>query len=75
MTVVFVKSLPFSLRHSPLCSLHSLHSRLAEECHADADSFLVPIAVGVALLVLIVIVLLAYFIGRKRNMAAGYESF
>ncbi|XP_030253165.1 lysosome-associated membrane glycoprotein 2 isoform X1 [Sparus aurata] len=47
----------------------------AEECHADADSFLVPIAVGVALLVLIVIVLLAYFIGRKRNMAAGYESF
>ncbi|XP_036932063.1 lysosome-associated membrane glycoprotein 2 isoform X1 [Acanthopagrus latus] len=47
----------------------------AEECQADADSFLVPIAVGVALLVLIVIVLLAYFIGRKRNMAAGYESF
>ncbi|XP_026185409.1 lysosome-associated membrane glycoprotein 2 isoform X1 [Mastacembelus armatus] len=47
----------------------------AEECQADAESFLVPIAVGVALLVLIVIVLLAYFIGRKRNMATGYESF
>lgn len=60
------------IRHSPLCSLHS---RLAEECLADAESFLVPIAVGVALIVLILIVLLAYFIGRKRNMATGYESF
>ncbi|XP_051274824.1 lysosome-associated membrane glycoprotein 2 isoform X2 [Dicentrarchus labrax] len=47
----------------------------AEECQADAESFLVPIAVGVSLLVLILIVLLAYFIGRKRNMATGYESF
>ncbi|KAM9740795.1 lysosome-associated membrane glycoprotein 2 isoform 1-T1 [Menidia menidia] len=47
----------------------------AEECLADVESFLVPIAVGVALLVLILIVLLAYFIGRKRNMATGYESF
>lgn len=60
------------LRHSPLCSLHS---SLAEECQADEDSYLVPIVVGVALLVLILIVLLAYFIGRKRNMATGYESF
>ncbi|KAK2848911.1 hypothetical protein Q5P01_008745 [Channa striata] len=47
----------------------------AEDCQANAESFLVPIAVGVALLVLIFIVLLAYFIGRKRNMATGYESF
>ncbi|KAM9795235.1 lysosome-associated membrane glycoprotein 2 [Neosynchiropus ocellatus] len=47
----------------------------AEECAADGDNFLVPIAVGVALLVLVLIVLLAYFIGRKRNMASGYESF
>ncbi|XP_039669160.1 lysosome-associated membrane glycoprotein 2 isoform X1 [Perca fluviatilis] len=46
----------------------------AEDCQADAESFLVPIAVGVALLVLILIVLLAYFIGRKRNMATSYES-
>lgn len=58
------------MRHSPLCSLHS---HLAEDC--QAESFLVPIAVGVALLVLILIVLLAYFIGRKRNAATGYESF
>ncbi|TKS72173.1 Lysosome-associated membrane glycoprotein 2 [Collichthys lucidus] len=47
----------------------------AEDCQSGAESFLVPIAVGVALLVLILIVLLAYFIGRKRNMATGYESF
>ncbi|XP_061581660.1 lysosome-associated membrane glycoprotein 2 isoform X2 [Cololabis saira] len=47
----------------------------AEDCLGDAESFLVPIAVGVALLVLILIVLLAYFIGRRRNMATGYESF
>lgn len=60
------------VRHSPLCSLHSC---LAEECLADGESFLVPIAVGVALLVLILIVLLAYFIGRRRSMATGYQSF
>ncbi|XP_061747995.1 lysosome-associated membrane glycoprotein 2-like isoform X1 [Nerophis ophidion] len=47
----------------------------AEECQTDSESFLVAIVVGVALLVLILIVLLAYFIGRKRNMASGYESF
>lgn len=47
----------------------------AEDCQANGESFLVPIAVGVALLILILIVLLAYFIGRKRNMATGYESF
>uniref|UniRef100_A0A8C6SPR2 Lysosomal-associated membrane protein 2 n=1 Tax=Neogobius melanostomus TaxID=47308 RepID=A0A8C6SPR2_9GOBI len=46
----------------------------AEDCMAG-ESFIVPIAVGVALLVLILIVLVAYFIGRKRNMASGYESF
>ncbi|XP_062332963.1 lysosome-associated membrane glycoprotein 2 isoform X2 [Osmerus eperlanus] len=47
----------------------------AEDCQADGESFLVPIAVGVALAVLILIVLLAYFIGRKRNQGSGYESF
>lgn len=56
-----------------LCVL--FHS-LAEDCQADGtDSYIVPIAVGIALLVLILIVVLAYFIGRKRNMAAGYQSF
>ncbi|XP_023128416.2 lysosome-associated membrane glycoprotein 2 isoform X1 [Amphiprion ocellaris] len=47
----------------------------AVDCQADADSFLVPIAVGVALLALILIVLVAYFIGRKRNMRTEYQQF
>lgn len=73
LTILFFSNCPVqAIRHSPLCSLHS---RLAEDCQADAESFLVPIAVGVALLVLILVVLVAYFIGRKRNMARGYESF
>ena len=34
----------------------------------------VPIAVGVALAVLIVVVLVAYIVGRRRNQARGYQS-
>lgn len=65
--------IPFTLPDIHLCVL--FHS-LAEDCQADGtDSYVVPIAVGIALLVLILIVVLAYFIGRKRNMAAGYQSF
>ncbi|XP_071395645.1 lysosome-associated membrane glycoprotein 2 isoform X1 [Centroberyx affinis] len=65
----------FDLRVQPF-GVNKGNFSTAEDCQADADeSFLVPIAVGVALLVLILIVLLAYFIGRKRNMASGYESF
>ncbi|XP_042626170.1 lysosome-associated membrane glycoprotein 2 isoform X1 [Cyprinus carpio] len=48
----------------------------AEDCVADEpDNFIVPIAVGVALAVLIIIVLLAYLIGRKRSQTSGYEQF
>lgn len=74
MTNCFLSGVLFFkwVRHSRVCSLHS---RLAEECLTDEESYLVPIAVGVALLVLILIVLLAYFIGRKRSMASGYQSF
>ncbi|XP_010764722.1 lysosome-associated membrane glycoprotein 2 isoform X1 [Notothenia coriiceps] len=64
----------FELRVQPLAVEKGIFST-AEDCQADGDSFLVPIAVGVSLLVLILIVLLAYFIGRKRNMTVGYESF
>ncbi|XP_062380198.1 lysosome-associated membrane glycoprotein 2 isoform X1 [Sardina pilchardus] len=46
-----------------------------EDCQADAESYIVPIAVGAALAALILIVLVAYFIGRRRNQAQGYESF
>jgi lysosomal-associated membrane protein 1/2 len=45
----------------------------AEKC-ADPTSDIVPIAVGCALAALVVIVLIAYVIGRRRNRARGYES-
>ncbi|KAK6167199.1 hypothetical protein SNE40_021291 [Patella caerulea] len=45
------------------------------ECAADSDSnSVVPIAVGAALAGLVVIVLIAYLIGRRRSKRAGYES-
>lgn len=37
-------------------------------------SEIVPIAVGCALAALVIIVLIAYVIGRRRNRARGYES-
>lgn len=55
---------------------HSFSLFSAEDCVADEpDNFIVPIAVGVALAVLIIIVLLAYVIGRKRSQMSGYEQF
>lgn len=53
----------------------SLYPSPAEDCLADGESYIVPIAVGAALAVLIVIVLVAYFIGRKKSQSSGYESF
>lgn len=48
----------------------------AEDCEADqADNFIVPIAVGIALAILIIIVLLAYLIGRKRSHTTAYQQF
>ena len=45
------------------------------ECPSDDDSnSIVPIAVGAALAGLVVIVLIAYLIGRRRSRRQGYES-
>lgn len=44
-----------------------------EECLLDQDSMLIPIAVGGALAGLVLIVLIAYLIGRKRSHA-GYQT-
>jgi len=50
----------------------------AEVCSSDNGggdtSEIVPIAVGCALAALVIIVLIAYVIGRRRNRARGYES-
>ena len=44
------------------------------ECPADTKTnSVVPIAVGAALAALVVIVLIAYLIGRKRSRQSGYE--
>ncbi|XP_051878164.1 lysosome-associated membrane glycoprotein 2 [Pristis pectinata] len=45
----------------------------AEECSLDDDSILIPIIVGAALAVLIVIVVIAYVIGRRKSYA-GYQT-
>lgn len=44
-----------------------------EECQLDENSMLVPIIVGAALAGLVLIVLIAYLIGRKRSHA-GYQT-
>ncbi|XP_036760691.2 lysosome-associated membrane glycoprotein 1 isoform X2 [Manis pentadactyla] len=44
-----------------------------EECQLDENSLLVPIAVGGALAGLVLVVLIAYLIGRKRSHA-GYQT-
>ncbi|KAK0179310.1 hypothetical protein PV327_005074 [Microctonus hyperodae] len=46
---------------------------LAEDCAVETQD-LVPIAVGCALIILVVIVLVAYLIGRRRRQAGGYLS-
>ncbi len=46
---------------------------LAEECQMDQDQMLIPIIVGAALAGLVLIVLIAYLIGRKRSHA-GYQT-
>ncbi|XP_077375680.1 lysosome-associated membrane glycoprotein 1a [Festucalex cinctus] len=45
----------------------------AEECQMDQDEMLIPIIVGAALAGLVLIVLIAYLVGRKRSHA-GYQT-
>ena len=45
----------------------------AEDCAFDTPD-VVPIAVGCALAALVVIVLIAYLVGRRRAQARGYLS-
>ncbi|XP_053163136.1 lysosome-associated membrane glycoprotein 1 [Hemicordylus capensis] len=45
----------------------------AEECPLDENNMLIPIVVGAALAGLVLIVLIAYLIGRKRSHA-GYQT-
>ncbi|XP_067375069.1 lysosome-associated membrane glycoprotein 2 isoform X2 [Channa argus] len=63
----------FNLQVQPFGVKKGLFST-AEECFLDSDlSFLVPIAVGVALSLLIILVLISYLIGRRKSRT-GYQS-
>lgn len=53
--------------------LYNFFFILAVHCTADNTSDVVPIAVGCALAGLVVIVLIAYLVGRRRRSAA-YQS-
>jgi len=44
----------------------------AKDCKSDLGPDIVPIAVGIALIALIVVVLIAYIVGRRRQQARGY---
>lgn len=50
------------------------HFANAKNCEPYETPDIVPIAVGCALMALIVIVLVGYLIGRRRNQARGYLS-
>lgn len=52
---------------------NSTNFGLAKDCAFDTPD-VVPIAVGCALAGLVIIVLIAYLIGRRRNQARGYLS-
>ncbi|XP_050998517.1 lysosome-associated membrane glycoprotein 2 [Acomys russatus] len=63
----------FNLKVQPFNVTEGKYST-AQDCSADEDNFLVPIAVGAALAGVLILVLLAYFIGLKRHHT-GYEQF
>ncbi|XP_052594223.1 lysosome-associated membrane glycoprotein 2 isoform X3 [Peromyscus californicus insignis] len=63
----------FNLKVQPFNVTEGKYST-AQDCSADEDNFLVPIAVGAALAGVLTLVLLAYFIGLKRHHT-GYEQF
>jgi lysosomal-associated membrane protein 1/2 len=46
----------------------------ALDCQGSETPDVVPIAVGCALAALVIIVLVAYLIGRRRSQARGYLS-
>ncbi|XP_077333457.1 lysosome-associated membrane glycoprotein 2 isoform X2 [Lithobates pipiens] len=62
----------FDVRVQPF-NLHNGTYGTASECHLDDDSILIPIIVGAALSGLIVIIVIAYLIGRRKTYA-GYQT-
>lgn len=81
----YVCSAQQTLSVTPLFSINTFRLQLqpfnitanrfstAEECRVDQENMLIPIIVGAALAGLVLIVLVAYLIGRKRTHA-GYQT-
>ncbi|XP_073497177.1 lysosome-associated membrane glycoprotein 2 isoform X3 [Phyllobates terribilis] len=63
----------FEVRVQPF-GVHNATYDEAEDCFAD-QNFTVPIVVGAALGVLVVLVMVAYFIGLRNRRSAAYEHF
>ncbi|XP_038603821.1 lysosome-associated membrane glycoprotein 2 isoform X3 [Tachyglossus aculeatus] len=62
----------FDLRVQPFSVVAGKYST-AQECSLDDDTILIPIIVGAALAGLIVIIVIAYIIGRRKSYA-GYQT-
>ncbi|XP_062440449.1 lysosome-associated membrane glycoprotein 2 isoform X2 [Rhea pennata] len=62
----------FNLRIQPFLVKENKFST-AQECSMDDDTILIPIVVGAALAGLIVIIVIAYIIGRRKSYA-GYQT-
>ncbi|KAM7161231.1 lysosome-associated membrane glycoprotein 2 isoform 3-T3 [Macrochelys suwanniensis] len=62
----------FDLRIQPFRVQDNKYSK-AQECSLDDDTILIPIIVGAALAGLIVIIVIAYIIGRRKTYA-GYQT-
>ncbi|XP_069842786.1 lysosome-associated membrane glycoprotein 2 isoform X3 [Dendropsophus ebraccatus] len=62
----------FDVRVQPF-GVHNATYAAASECFLDDDSILIPIIVGAALAGLIVIIVVAYLIGRRKTYA-GYQT-
>ncbi|KAB5523342.1 hypothetical protein PHYPO_G00151460 [Pangasianodon hypophthalmus] len=62
----------FDLQVQPF-GVHNNEFGPADECRMQKDSMLVPIIVGASLAGLVLIVLIAYLVGRKRSHA-GYQT-
>lgn len=67
---VTVSKLQFEAFHSK----HNAKFSIAKDCDAIDTPDIVPIAVGCALILLIVIVLIAYLVGRRSTRSRGYLS-
>lgn len=64
-----------NLQFEAFRSENSTKFSIAKDCDAIDTPDIVPVAVGIALAALILVVLISYLVARNRNNARGYTSF